>query len=226
MRLYYFDLTQGNKIAVSYLAEELGWPTTLRLVAQLKLQLWTNNPFKRINREKPPSRQEKLTQRQMAPLVVLYLLLEQQYPREKALRIASELSQRVATAFLKFNVPEIHAEHYRDLPRKDKLAQLKTITKRFFNAKAELKLDHEDNFSFTVNICYFARYARLLDLPELAPLFCAADKAYFDTYQPDVRLIRTVTLANDDKPCDFYFRWRSQDENKETQDDETLRTVF
>ena len=226
MRLYYFDVTQGNKIALKYLADELGWPTTIKLVAKLKLRLWKDNPFKQLNHQKPPSREEKLTQRQMAPLIVLYLMLEQMYPRAKALRLVSELSQQVGIAFLKYNVPEIHAEDYKPLSRKQKLAKLKTITQRFFNAKAELKLDHEDNFRFTVNVCYFARYAKLLNLPELAPLFCAADKIYFDTYQPDVRLIRTVTLANDDQPCDFYFQWRTQGVHSEQEADETMRTVF
>lgn len=226
MRLYYFDVTQGNKIALQYLKQELGWLSTLKLVSQLKYKLWTDNPFKRINHQKPPSPEEKLTQRQMAPAVVLYLLLEQKFSRARALRIVSELSQRVGIAFLKYNVPEIQASQYRHLSRKQKLAKLKQITKRFFNAKAELKLDSQDNFHFTVNVCYFARYAKELGLPELAPLFCASDKIYFDTYQPDVRLIRTVTLANDDQPCDFYFKWRDQDAQNKQDEDATMRTVF
>lgn len=182
MRHFYFDLTQGNRIALQYLAHELGWRATLKLAVRLQYRLWTDHPFKRLNREKPPTREEKLTQRQMAPLVILYLMLEHMHSRTRALRIIGELSQRVGIAFLKFNVPDIHAQDYENLPRKEMLAKLKSITQRFFNAKAELKLDHDRNFLFTVNVCYFARYAKLLNLPELAPLFCASDKVYFDAY--------------------------------------------
>ena len=226
MRLYYFDVTRGNKIALQYLAQELGWRTTIRLVLRMKYQLWTDHPFKTLNHQKPPSKQEKLTQRQMAPLIILYLMLERMYSRTRALRIISELSQRVGIAFLKYNVPDIRAADYKNLSRQEMLARLKAITQRFFNAKAELKLDHEDNFLFTVNVCYFARYAKLLNLPELAPLFCASDKIYFDVYQPDIRLIRTVTLAEHDKPCDFYFKWRTNELAEQSGNEDTIRTVF
>lgn len=226
MRLFYFDLTQGNKSALRYLADELGWSTALKVAAKLKYRLWMDNPFKRLNRQKPPSAQEKLTQQQMAPLIVLYFILEEQLPRAQTMRLLSELTQRVAIAFLKFNVPVIEKAQYQDLSRKDKLATLKKITQRFFNAKAELKLDSQDNFHFTVNVCYFARYAQLLNVPELAPLFCAADKTYFQTHQPDVRLIRTVTLAADDQPCDFYFQWRQHGSQPQSEEEATMRTVF
>ncbi|MCG8669992.1 MAG: L-2-amino-thiazoline-4-carboxylic acid hydrolase [Pseudomonadales bacterium] len=229
MRLFYFDMTQGNKIALQCLAEELGWKETIGLALKLQYRLITDNPFKEINRHKPPSKQEKLTQRQMGPMVVLYHLLEESHPRARCLQILSELSQRVAIAFLKFNVPVIEAKQYKNLPRKDKLAMLKKITQRFFNAKAELKLDSQDNFKFNVSVCYFARYAKMLNVPELAPLFCASDKIYFDNHQPDVRLIRTVTLATDNKPCDFYFQWKDSDPPKtpaKEEEDATMRTVF
>ena len=223
MRLLYFDLKQGNNIALQCLAEHFGWPTALKLACQLKLRLWTNNPFGELNRQKPPSREEKLSQRQMVPLVVLYQLMAERYPRAQVLQVAAQVSQRVAIAFLRFNVPQIHHAEFKDAPRETKLAKLKSVTLRFFNAKADLKLDHKDNFHFTVNTCYFARYAKLLGMPELAPLFCAADKLYFDNYQPEVQMIRTVTLATDEKPCDFYFKWRSEETDKEVE--QTTGTV-
>lgn len=226
MRLFYFDMTQGNKIALNCLAEEIGWKKTIPLVTKLQYRLLMNNPFKEINRRKPPSKHEKLSQRQMAPLVVMYFLLEESYPRARTMDILSTISQRVGIAFLKYNVPAISADNYKHLARKDKLAKLKEITQRFFNAKAELKLDSQDNFKFTVNACSFARYSKELNVPELAPLFCASDKIYFDNHQPDVKLIRTVTLASDNKPCDFYFKWNEQNETNSAQADETMRTVF
>ena len=140
--------------------------------------------------------------------------------------VLSKLGTEVGVAFLQFNVPRIRASEYEGLSRRQKLSKLKNITQRFFNAKAELKLDPENNIHFTVNVCYFARYAQLLNVPELGPLFCASDKIYFQKHQPEIKFIRTVTLAEDNQPCDFYFQWQGQNKIKQIEDDATMRTVF
>lgn len=106
-------------------------------------------------------------------------------------------------------MPIIKREVYADLPAKQKLRLLTKITQRFFNANAELSLDEQDNFSFQVNHCHFAHYCKQLDYPQLASLFCSADKLFFDQYQEDVVFFRSQTLAGDNKPCDFRFSWKN-----------------
>jgi len=209
LRLFYFDTTKGNSTALKILVEELGFGEALALSLTLKWRLFYRNPFKKINQHKRPTEPEKLSQRQMAPMVVLYeLLLEKGYSKKYIFELLQTLGNSVATAFLKFNVPIIKHKDYIDLSSEKKLDLLKKITQRFFNAEATLSLDEKDNFSFQVNHCHFASYSNALGHPDLATLFCASDKNFFDEYQDDIIFFRSQTLATENKPCDFRFTWK------------------
>jgi len=208
LRLFYFDNTIGNSAALKILTQELGWGDALSLVIKLKWRLFYRPPFRELNQKNRPTEKEKLSQRQMAPMVVLYeLLIENGYSQKYTIELLQTLGDSVATAFLKFNVPIIKRADYGGLPQQEKLSLLTKITQRFFNAEAELSLDDNDNFGFQVNHCHFANYCKLLNLPELAPLFCSSDKLFFDTYQDDIVFFRSQTLAENNKPCDFSFTW-------------------
>jgi len=209
LRLFYFDTTKGNSTALKILKEELGFGEAISLSLTLKWRLVYRNPFKQINKQKQPSEQEKLSQRQMAPMVVLYELLnEKGYSKKYTLELLQTLSNSVATAFLKFNVPIIKRDDYIDLASEEKLNLLSKITQRFFNAEATLSLDESDNFSFQVNHCHFASYSNALGHSDLAKLFCSSDKSFFDEYQDDIVFFRSQTLATENKPCDFRFTWK------------------
>lgn len=208
LRLYYFDFSQGNKTAVKLLINRFGLKDALALALKLQWTLVTDNPFKTLNRKNKPTEQQKLSQRQMAPVVVLFQLLQEKgLSKQQSLEVLRELIGEVATEFLKFNVPVIQKESYSNKPYAEKLSVLGKVTGRFFNAEAELTLDENDNFKFNVTRCHFANYCRKLNVPELGPLFCSADKRFFDDYQKDIVFFRSKTIAGGDGCCDFTFSW-------------------
>lgn len=209
-RLFWFELAHGNSVAIKILRQQYGVWGAVELVARMQLRLMFNNPFKALNARQKPTANEKLSQHQMAPLVVLYLLLKEKgIAGQEALANLSEVSNAVAIEFLRFNVPVIRKDQYASLSTEAKYLQLEKMTARFFNAEAVLQLDENDSFSFNVQRCHFAHYSKLLGLAELAPLFCDADKRFFESHQPDVVFFRSQTLASHQLPCDFKFSWRN-----------------
>ncbi|MDX1692328.1 MAG: L-2-amino-thiazoline-4-carboxylic acid hydrolase [Ketobacteraceae bacterium] len=210
IRLYYFDVTQGNKTGIKVLANRFGLKKALTLGMKLQWQMLVASPFRSLNAAHKPDRNQKLSQRQMAPVIILYQdFQEMGLSRDESLEVLRELISEVATGFLKFNIPTIKKSEYSAIPQTEKLQLLRRLTGRFFNAEADLTLDKSDNFTFSVHHCHFASYCKTLNLPELAPLFCAADKQFFDDYQDDIVFFRTRTLANGDSHCDFRFTWQS-----------------
>lgn len=210
LRLFYFDTTRGTATALKVLVKTLGPKKAITLAAKLQWRLHQRSPFRMINQGKSLSESQKLSQKQMAPMIVLYdMLREDGYSKSETLALLKTLGDHVATEFLKFNVPIIKRNTYGKLSKTQKISALSTITRRFFNADATLTLDDADNFQFTVNHCHFAHYCKALGYPELATLFCSADKLFFDQYQDDIVFFRSQTLAEQQQPCDFQFTWHS-----------------
>jgi len=210
MRLHYFDLTRGGRIAMEVLSQEMGKWNAVKMGLRLQYCLRIHHPFQDINQIKTPTRKEKLSQRQMAPMVVLYqLLLKDGYSQEAALNILSKVANEVAVAFLKFNIPDIRKSQMKGKEQSQKLRFLHQMVSRFFNAEGTINLSENDDFYFTVNRCYFASYAKQLNVPELGPIFCASDRVFFEKHQKEILFKRSQTLAIDQKPCDFSFHWTS-----------------
>lgn len=209
MRLLYFDITQGNWIGARYIFEHFGWQKGGMILAKVKWREAFDNPFSAINDAEPPDRKQKLSQRQMAPLVILYEVLQEfGCTKAESLEHCGSLSKEVAVAFLNYNIPRLRKSAISGKEEREKKRILDRIIDRFFNAETNNSLDAKDNLEVDIHTCHFADYARRLGMPELGPLFCAADGFYFDNYQPEVDFKRTQTLAQDGKPCDFRFRWK------------------
>jgi len=209
LRLLYFDLTQGNRIGGQFIINELGWLKGTQILFRLKWKQTYDNPFNEINLQAVPTSKQRLSQRQMAPLVILYrLLLSDGFPTEQALDICGRLSKKVAVAFLDFSIPQIRKVDWSGESAERKTQMLNKITERFFNAESETELKPNDEFVINVQACHFASYAMQLGVPELGPLFCESDKYYFDHFQKEVNFGRTQTLAIEGRPCDFRFNWK------------------
>lgn len=208
MRLLYFDLTTGNRIGMQFILGEMGVIQGGRVISKLKYRELFDNPFKALNQNIKLTEQQRLSQRQMGPLVILYQLLKEEgYTQEDALDFCNQLSQKVAVAFLKFNIPRISKRKWKPKSLTKKLSKLRKLAARFFNAETESEVISDDEMLITITGCHFATYAHQLGVPELGPIFCAADQYYFDHFQPDIKFERTQTLAIDGKPCDFRFKW-------------------
>jgi hypothetical protein len=208
MRLLYFDLTQGNRIGMEVLFEQFKFKA-LPLIAKLKYRELFDSPFKNINQHKKPTKNERLSQRQMAPLVILYqLLLKEGYSKNEALEYCHAISKAVAAAFLQFNVPTIKKSEWSGATIDNKKQMLNKIANRFFNIVSINELKPNDEFTITVNSCHFAQYSKALGVPELGPVFCATDRYYFEHFQKEVQFNRSQTLAIDGLPCNFSFTWK------------------
>ena len=208
MRLLYFDLTQGNRIGTKFIIDELGWMRGARLIGQLKWNEAFDNPFKALNQNNKPTSNQKLSQRQMAPLVILYGLLQKEgYTKDAALEFCRKLSRNVAVAFLKYNIPEIKKSDWDGESQEHKLSMLNKLASRFFNAESDKEIHADNEFVLNIHTCHFASYAMQLNVPELGRVFCESDKYYFEQFQKEVDFSRTQTLAIDGRPCDFRFTW-------------------
>jgi hypothetical protein len=208
-RLILFDLLYGYPVSLGMLISRFGLGQTILIVTKLQFRLVLANPFKQLNQVQKPTREEKLSQKQMLPAILLYKILQEDGLAEKdAKDFVAQLVNNIAFVFLKFTVPIIKRNRVEHLPLPNQLKILTSITKRFFNAQGKAEMKSKETFSFTVSKCAFAEYSKALGVSELAPIFCASDKTYFDACQPDVALKRTLTLAEDNKPCDFVFTWK------------------
>jgi hypothetical protein len=209
MRLLYFDITQGNSIGARYIFRKFGVAKGAMILTKLKWRETFDNPFTSINEQNRPTRKQRLSQRQMAPLVIFYQVLQDYgYTKEEALNYSRDLSRQVALAFLKFNIPQLRRSGMEGRSPARKRLMLKRLTDRFFNAESDTEILDDGELRIDVHTCYFASYTRALGVPELGPLFCETDQFYFDHFQEEVDFNRTQTLAIEGKPCDFRFKWK------------------
>ena len=84
---------------------------------------------------------------------------------------------------------------------------------RFFNATLTWDAIEADHVAFTVTACRFPPLCEAAGVPELAPLFCEVDEAYFGAVEPDVILTRPTTLARGGATCPFTLRWKETRRN-------------
>lgn len=206
---YRYNTVRGNRNGLAVLSSRLGAPRAANLALRLQWRLLRNPPFKAINLRQKPTTKEWMSQRQMAPVVVLYQLLREDGESESdSLSLLSALIQEVGIGFMRFSLPVMRRHAFLKLSPDDRHVMLSRLTNSFFNAESTLSLDGDQVFRLDIHHCHFAHYSRALGVPELGSLFCQADKPYFERHQPDVVFFRSQTLAENQRPCDFHFQWR------------------
>lgn len=206
--LLIFNILIGHSTALKTLVTELGWRRALNVISRVSVQAVRNNPFKTLNAtNKDISWQEKNSQRQILPAFHLYdALLASGFEDDEALQVVEKVVFSVARRYLRFTVPVIDDESLVQHGQQDRVDVFARLVSRFDNVIGKLTNDGNDRFDLTVNQCYFSQYSHQLGYSQLAPVFCKADQEYFDQFQPCVDLVRTKTLAQDGKACDFSFR--------------------
>lgn len=210
--LIIFNLFIGNAAGFKVLRQNLGVVKASRLVCRMLLRSIKHDPFSDLNEEKrlagrKLSWQERNSQRQMSPALIMFdTLLASGYSVQQALGLVEEVILVVANRYLIFSVPVIRQADLEMLNRSEREKAFARIVSRFDNVLGSLKSKGDKQFDLTVVKCYFSHYCQVLGYDMLAPLFCKADQAYFNTKQPCVDLVRTQTLAQNDEPCDFSFR--------------------
>ena len=63
----------------------------------------------------------------------------------------------------------------------------------------------EDRIAFDIKGCYYLKTLRHYGIPELTPVFCAADEALAELFPPSIVFERTQTLGKWGELCDFRY---------------------
>jgi hypothetical protein len=185
--------------ALGILRSELGlWPALAVGVAIER----GGDPF--AGEGTPDCEEERLSQDQIGPAVLLYHALTGQVGADEALRITGRVVHDAAVLFLEHTVGRLDPAVWLALDDAQRRAQVEEIQARFFNATADIEDVSATGFVMRVRSCRFVRLCSVAGCPELAPLFCKGDLAFFNT--GPVRLDRPGTLAEGAPDCEFRFR--------------------
>lgn len=213
LQLWWFNLSQAPRL-LNHLVQKFGAGGTLRVLFEaVKISL--SNPFESLEPVVKADGNARLSLEQFGPLYVLYRALRAAgTDRARALEFLAAFSREVATDFLRQSIPRLAGGALRAMSRGKRHNLVEQTVSAFFNARAEIRWEADDNgFALPVSFCWFAYFSRELDAPELAPLFCAADRAYFERQQPGIEFGRDQTLATGAPYCDFRFRLRPATES-------------
>ncbi|MBM66570.1 MAG: hypothetical protein CMH55_10085 [Myxococcales bacterium] len=198
-----FDLTTGMPSAWRVLRAHLSWRATLAVFCRF---LWHSIWFRRpegLALEQPGA---QFTWRQLRPVLILERSLTLPSDADKARRrtILAEIVAETGAAFIASQVP-IDPAQWSQLDDGQRRRLAEASLKRFGNAEARLQAVSPQRLSFDVHHCYFVELCSAMNRPELASLFCAADRRFFGG-RDDVVLSRESTLAEGADHCAFRFR--------------------
>jgi predicted ArsR family transcriptional regulator len=165
-------------------------------------------PFEQLG--PPADDRERLSRQQAAPLLLLYRTLKERLGDEtKALEIARAAALAGGRAFLARTLGKLDRATLDALDDDGRQRFADDKAYQFFNATLRWEHIGADEVRFTVTACHFPRLCAAVGMPELAPLFCETDAAYFGSVEPDVVLERPHTLATGGESCPFRLLWAS-----------------
>jgi hypothetical protein len=207
IQLFIFNGLIGTPKGFILIIKKFGWIKGISIVFKMQLNKLTNNPFHSLNsKHEPITSKERLSQKQILPVFALYdALISQGYSIDESVLTIEHVVTGVANDFLKFTVPIIKQKDIERRNLSERKKMFNKIVDRFPNTFGVLKVDDKETYHFTVDTCLFSAYCTQLGYNNLGPIFCKADKIYFDQFQPNIEFSRTNTLAINGKPCDFSF---------------------
>ena len=144
---------------------------------------------------------------QLGPAVALYRELQAR-GRTDAREVVAEAVHDGALAFLGATVGPIRRADLEAMDDAGRRTWLEAVGDRFPNATVRWEQTGPDAVRFRVTSCRFVALCRALDVPELAPVFCAGDATFFGSVEPNVTLTRPTTLAEGGDHCLFTLEWR------------------
>lgn len=198
-----------TRAALKAISRELGLCSTLKVGMKIAFLRGTADPFKRF--DTPVDEKEARSREQLKPAVLLYRVLLNQSPQAEALRVTREVVQATGRAFLNgilgdLDLHALVASEHREVTLRERLALIP-------NANFSLRFE-EDTLHFTVSACRFVGLCHQLGHPELAPLFCSVDDAFFGHDLKGVSLERETTIAEGGHHCPFVFTLNGERETK------------
>ena len=148
-----------------------------------------------------------MTRSQLRSVLLLFdaLKLDLGLDHARALAVLRVVMRESGAQFIAYFQPSIHALAWRSHPAEARLLYASRLVSRLFNATTiDVRADN-GSLSFDVVSCAFVDALRILGRKDLAPLFCEVDEAFAKRAGSELTLVRSGTLAEGAKCCDFRF---------------------
>lgn len=198
-----------TKAALKVMLKDHGLMGGLRLAFLVGWNKAKGHPFSYL--PPPEDSREKGSRDQLGPAVLLYRILSKSYPMREALGYTRRIVEASGRAFLSELLSGLDIPSLLKHPERENL--LRAYLEPLPNAIFQLEF-HEQELHFTVLRCRFVSLCHQLGHPELAPLFCAVDDAFFSLDLPDVHLTRPFTLATGGDHCPFILSIGKEETHK------------
>lgn len=196
---------KSSVAAFGLLRQRLGWRSAFAVGMRTLWCLQRGDPWRAIPAS--TSKREADSREQAGAAIVLYRVLNFRMGQEKALALMREIIIAGALIFLRSTIPPFNRQDYNQLSPSERQSALQNRIQRFPNVTLGNIQSSSEEFSFEVNHCAFVELTQRTGHPELALLFCAADRRYFEQNVPDIQFKRPQTLAENKQPCQFQFNW-------------------
>lgn len=183
------------------LVDELGWWRTATVAAKIKWAQVRGEPF--VDLPPPETEAERMSRQQVGPAVLLYRALSARFDGERALAITERAVVEAGVAFLARTVGRLDRDRLDQMDDDEREDFVRRSGDQFFNAELEWEAIAADRVEFSVTHCRFPALCEAADVPELAPMFCKADAAFFGGVEEEVDLHRPHTIAEGARTCPF-----------------------
>ena len=194
---------------IKVLVRRLGLRQALVVGARIKKREGRGEPFNAL--APPADRNEALSRAQIGPAILMFEELSEVISSERAFEIAEEAILASGVVFMRRQLGRFDRAALAALTPSGREAFTKRAAKGFFNATMRWERVDADGVDFTITSCHFPGLCRAVGVPEMAPIFCRVDEAYFGRIEPTVELTRLRTLAEGGKDCPFQLRWRADE---------------
>lgn len=200
-------LDPDERAGAPVLVRELGVWRAVKTGKKVRERLRAGEPFAHLA---PPSdRADELSRGQIGRAIVLYRVLEERVGRARAMDVTEKVVAEAACRFLGQQLGSLSRVTVEAVPEQSRRTWIEEKGARFFNATIAWDRVDTDGVDFTVTACRFPALCREAGVPELAPIFCAGDAAYFGSVEPNVTLERPHTIASGAATCCFRLRYAS-----------------
>ena len=190
---------------VPVLLNRLGLVEAIKIAWRIEREAARGEPWNAL--PEAVDQKEALSREQIAPAVLLYRALSETHDQQEALDIVRETAIAGGVSFLKKTIGIIDRNSLATKSEDEVNAWVEETAVKFFNADITFDTVSSERVAFTVSRCRFPELCKQVGVPELAPVFCASDEAFFGGAQPGVTLTRPETLARGGSCCPFDLTW-------------------
>lgn len=191
---------KSSAAGAAILYRRLGLSDFLKVTASLLKEQLRGEPWKIL--PPPADEKEMITRAEIRDAVILYRILKKLKGKETALQITGEIVTKGAILLFDYLLDPINLENLATLASEEQYNFIARNLNRFPNAVTTIEAVSPDKVQFTVTRCHMAEICRKIGLEELSPIFCSADKEYFEE-TVGVNFRRDNTIAENAKACDF-----------------------